>query len=194
MSRTWKALCAVVLAVSAGVALVGCGKSTDGSPTSAPQTAVASTTSGSGAVASSAAAAAWDPCSIPDSAIGGLGLDVSTRDNKLAGTEFDGWKVCHWRSVAKTFDFAILSSDRTLAESRQRTDYQDYTDLTVGSHAALQFRPVGSAHDLECLISVEVPHGLVDFQVVNRYGAAGAGEPCAEVRRLSDALIQYLPS
>ncbi|WP_082875648.1 DUF3558 domain-containing protein [Nocardia pseudobrasiliensis] len=186
MSRSLK----VVFAAAVAVGVAGCGPSTDGPSSSSTQT-VPTTTA---AATTSAAPAVWDPCTIPDSAIGGLGLNVATKDNKIAGTEFDGWKVCHWAAGDKKYDFTMLSSSHTLAEARQRTDYQEYSDTTVGSHPSLQYRPVGSGRDLNCWISAEISSGIVDFKVTNRYGSSGLGDPCAEVHRLADGLAQYLPS
>ncbi|WP_024802120.1 DUF3558 domain-containing protein [Nocardia sp. BMG51109] len=180
-----------VLGVGAGLVLAGCGGSEEGTPTS-------QNSAGSAVPVSSAASAQWDPCSVPDSAISELGLNVATKDNKVAGTEFDGWKACHWQSVAKTYYVTVLSSEHTLAETQQRSDYEGYTPLTVGTHSALEFRPVGATRDIECWVSAEVPNGTVDFKVMNRYGGQSggqtAGDPCDEVQRLSAALAQYLPS
>lgn len=88
-----------------------------------------------------------------------------------------------------------MSSEQTLAESRQRTsEYTGWTEVKIGTHNALQFRPVGSANDLACYISVEVPNGSVDFHLQNRVSAKNPPEPCAEATRLSTALVQYLPA
>ncbi|WP_433681610.1 DUF3558 domain-containing protein [Nocardia sp. CA-119907] len=194
MTGKAKLLPAAAMALGAVLLLAGCnGDSTEGKPTAA--TTSASKTTAAATTSADPEAAIWDPCTIPDSAISALGLNTSTKENKVAGVDATGWKVCSWQSEPKAYTLGVLSSDHTLEESKQRTDYTDYTSTTVGSRRALQYRNVGSSHDLGCWLSVEVPHGIVDFSVLNRYGKTGAsaGEPCAQVRHLSEALAQYLP-
>ncbi|MGM7644453.1 DUF3558 domain-containing protein [Nocardia sp. JW2] len=178
----------VVAAV--GFVVAGCG-SEQGAATPQPsQVSVAASPT-----SVDAEAKVWDPCSLPDSAVGGVGLNVGSKKKDVAGVDFSGWKVCSWSDSAKQYTFSVMSSEHTLTESRQRTDeYTGWTELQVGAHQALEFRPIGSANDVACYVSVEVPNGSVDFKVQNRVSAVGAPEPCGEARRLSTALVDYLPS
>lgn len=194
MTGRAKTLSAAALALGAALLLAGCnGDSTDGKPTAAAMSA--SKTTAAATTSADPEAAIWDPCTIPDSAISALGLNASTKEKTVAGVDFTGWKVCSWQSEPKAYNLGILSSEHTLEETRQRTDYAEFTSLTVGSRPALQFRQPGAMHDLTCWLAVEVPNGMVEFNVINRYGTSGAkaGEPCAETRRLSEALAEYLP-
>lgn len=181
----------VVGVLAVGLAAVGCADSE-------PESGATSTSSVSVAASPSsvdAEAKVWDPCSLPDSAVSGVGLNVGSKKKDVAGVDFTGWKVCSWNDSEKKYTFAVMASEHTLAESRARTsEYTGWTDLTVGSHNALEFRPIGSANDVACYVSVEVPDGSVDFKVQNRVSAVGAAEPCGEARRLSNALVQYLPA
>lgn len=189
-----KVLPAAAIALGAALLLAGCnGDSTEGKPTAA--TTSASKTTAAATTSADPEAAIWNPCTLPDTAIAALGLNTATKDSTVAGADFPGWKVCSWLSEPKTYSFTVMSADHTLAEIRQRSDYVDFTSTTIGSHPAIQYRNTGAVRDLVCYISGELPHGMVTFKVQNRYGSAGAGagEPCAEVRRLSDALVQYLP-
>jgi len=196
MTGRAKTLRAAALALGAALMLAGCNdNSVDGKPT--PSSTKASTgTTAAATTSTDPEAAIWNPCDIPDSAISAMGLNTATKDKTVAGVDFTGWKTCSWLSEGKTYSFGVLSSEHTLEESRQRTDYVDYVSTTVGSRAALQFRKPGATYDMNCWIAVQVPHGIVDFSVLNRYYGANApkaGEPCAEVRRLTEALAQYLP-
>ncbi|WP_062991455.1 DUF3558 domain-containing protein [Nocardia anaemiae] len=186
---------AAALILGAVLALAGCNNdSVDGTPTPSSTKASASTTAAA-TTSKDPEAAIWNPCDIPDSAISALGLNTASKDTTVAGVDPTGWKVCGWLSAPKTYNFGILSSEHTLEETSQRSDYVDYLWTTVASHRALQFRPPGATYELTCWLGVEVPHGMVEFKVMNRYGTSGpqAGEPCAEVRRLTEALAQYLP-
>ncbi|MEU4321300.1 DUF3558 domain-containing protein [Nocardia fluminea] len=175
--------------VVAGLAAVGCGDGEQG--TAAPQTSGVSVAASPTSV--DAEAKVWDPCSLPDSAVSGVGLNVGSRKNEVAGVDFTGWKTCSWQDSAKQYTFSVLSSQHALAESRARTDFTDFTETTVGSHKALQLRTTGSTHDLGCTVAVEVPNGSVLFRLLNRVSASSPPAPCQEVRRLTDSLAQYLP-
>jgi hypothetical protein len=175
-----------------GLMLAGCGSSDHGSVQSTDATADNSTPNV--AATTNVAVAHWDPCTIPDSAIAALGLNTSTKSNKVAGTTFDGWNVCSWSNNPDNYVFTVYSSGHTLDETKQRSDRQDFTSTTLDARPALQYRPTGAEHDDTCYISTTIPHGTADFSVQELYGVAPAGsDPCAEVRRLSSALAQYLP-
>ncbi|WP_433524275.1 DUF3558 domain-containing protein [Nocardia pseudovaccinii] len=181
------------LILGAALVLVGCNDNAGDSAPSPSSTKASAGTTAAATTSKDSEAAIWNPCDLPDSAISALGLNTASKDNTVAGVDPTGWKVCAWQAGAKTYDFTIFSSTHTLEEVQQRSDREGFTPTTVGSHRALQYRVVGDKHQLKCYISAEVPHGMVDFLVVNRYLVQGASEPCAEVRRLSDALVEYLP-
>ncbi|MFD3510304.1 DUF3558 domain-containing protein [Nocardia sp. NPDC058666] len=180
----------VGVVVAVGLAVAGCGggeKGTAAAPTSVVSVAASPTSV-------DPEAKVWDPCSVPDSAVSGVGLNVGSRKNEVAGVDFTGWKTCTWQDSAKQYSFSMLSSEHTLAESRARTDFTDFTETTVGSHTALQLRPTGATYDLSCAVVVEVPNGSVMFSLLNRVSASSPPAPCPEVRSLTDSFAQYLPA
>lgn len=194
MTPELKAFSMIALAAAAGLALAGCGNSNTASPSTSERTTAASnTTSVAAAATTDSTSSQWDPCTIPDSTISGLGLDASTKSDQLSGTTFDGWKICGWKSTDKTYNFTMYTSHHTLEEFKQRTDFGEFTPTTVGNHQALRYRSTGDDHDLGCSIAVQVKGGTVDLDVLNRYGTAGVGDPCTLVRHLADGLAQYLP-
>ncbi|MFX0580094.1 DUF3558 domain-containing protein [Nocardia nepalensis] len=193
MTKTARKPLAAALLLGVALTLVGCNSNSgDSAPTPSSTNASAHTTAAA-TTSKDSEAAIWNPCDIPDSAISALGLNTASKDTTVAGVDPTGWKVCAWQAGAKTYDFTVFSSSHTLEEVQQRSDREGFTPTTVGSHRALQYRVVGDKHQLKCYISAEVPHGMIDFLVVNRYLVQGASEPCGEVRRLSDALVEYLP-
>ncbi len=193
MTQRSKTLGAIALVAAACLALTGCSKSNSGSPTASAQTTPSSNTAAAASTTTDSAEPQWDPCTIPDSAISGLGLDTSSKSNQVAGTTFDGWKVCTWGSTDQTYDFTIYTSSHSLNDWKQRTDYTDFTSITVGGHQALEYHSSGGNRDLECAISAQIIGGTVDFEVLNRYGAPNLGNPCSTVRHITDSLGQYLP-
>ncbi|MGS2806056.1 DUF3558 domain-containing protein [Nocardia sp. MW-W600-9] len=175
------------MAVVVGALVSGCN---DAEPV---QTAPPATTTAATSTSVDPSAGLWDPCTLPDSALSAAGLNTSTKEKDVAGVAFEGWKVCAWQDGKKTYTFTAASGKHTLDEARSRTDYTGYVDTTVGSFKALQSRPVGASNDLACYLSIEVSGGMVDFSVGNRVSAKNPGDPCAEVRRLSEAFVSYLP-
>ncbi|GAD86816.1 DUF3558 domain-containing protein [Nocardia asteroides] len=183
--RAWRA--AVLAVTMVGVA----GGCSDPEPVQ-----TAPTSSGTTVATTSAdpSAGLWDPCTLPDSAISAAGLNTSTKEKDVAGVAFEGWKVCGWQDSGKTYTLTAASTTHTLADARARTDYTSFAETTLGTHRALVSRPIGASHDLACYFSIEVGTGLVEFDVQNRASVKTAGDPCAEVQRLSEAFEPYLPS
>ncbi|WP_278262210.1 DUF3558 domain-containing protein [Nocardia sp. AG03] len=183
--RTWhKAIPALAVVVGA---ISGCDNA-DPSTAAQPSTTAAPTTG------ADPDAALWDPCSLPDAALTAAGINTATREKDIAGVEFEGWKVCGWKDSATRYGFTVASGAHTIEEARARTDYTDFADLTIGPRPALRSRPAGSAYEYSCYITVSVPHGLVDFDVLNRHSANNPPDPCVEVERLARAFVTYLPS
>ncbi len=185
MRTGWKVFPAIAVV---GVLVAGCGGEEPTKTAQPGTTAVTAPTS-----SADPSAGLWDPCTLPDSALSAAGLNPSTKEKDIAGVAFEDWKVCGWQDANKTYTFTAASTNHTLDEARSRTDYTDYVDTTVGSMKALQSRPTGASNDLACYLSIEVPGGMVDFSVGNRVSAKNAGDPCSEVRRLSETFASYLP-
>ncbi|WP_280253071.1 DUF3558 domain-containing protein [Nocardia abscessus] len=192
MTSWGKVLRGAALAVGATLVVVGCDDSTD-SPSATTTTAVAAPSS-SASKSADPDAALWDPCTLPDSAISGTGLNQATKEKDVAGVDFTGWKVCGWQASARWYDLGVLSGAFALDEVRQRQDKESFTPLTVGSHRALQYLDVGDSKRLKCSVAVENAHGTVIFKVTTRYSIGKQGEPCQEAGRHVDDLVRYLPT
>ena len=186
MHRWRKAVPAVAIVVGALVS--GCDEAEP------VQTAPPATTAAAATTSADPSAGLWDPCTLPDSALSAAGLNTATKEKDVAGVAFEGWKVCKWLDTTKkAYSLTVGSTNHTLEEARARTDYTDYVDTTVASHRALQSRPVGTARDA-CYLSVQVPQGMVEFQVRVRVAAKDTVDPCTEAQRLAASLAEHLPS
>ncbi|MFD6221088.1 DUF3558 domain-containing protein [Nocardia asteroides] len=176
------------IAVVVGGVIAGCGNTelVDVQPTGT--TATAPTTA-------DPAAGLWDPCTLPDSAQSAAGLNSSTEQKDVAGVAFEDWKVCSWQDSKKQYTFTMFATRHTLAEVKQRADYGEFVDTTVGTRAAVQYRTTGSTHDYSCSIAAQAPFGFIDFDVLIRHSARDtAPEPCTEVRRLAESLSTSAPA
>ncbi|MCM6773944.1 DUF3558 domain-containing protein [Nocardia sp. CDC159] len=170
------------------VALVaGCGKSGGGGTGTTTSSAAATTTT-------TQAAALWDPCTLPESALRSSGLDPASKQTGLFGDQFPGSKTCAWRSDAKWYDLSVYSINRTLQEVRERPDFEQFTPTTVGSHEAVQFFETTDPGRQRCGLAVGLKQGIVIFQTLTRYSAGKQGDPCVEARRHADDLVKFLPA
>ncbi len=157
-------------------------------------TTVVASPSSSASRSADSEATLWDPCTLPESAISGTGLNQATKERDVAGVDFTGWKVCGWQAAARWYDLGILSGVFALDEVRQRQDKESFTPLKVGPHRALQYLDVGDSKRLKCSVAVENPHGTVIFKVTTRYSIGRQGDPCQEAGRHADDLVRYLPT
>ncbi|WP_084655196.1 DUF3558 domain-containing protein [Nocardia altamirensis] len=171
------------------VVSAGCGDPTEGKPTASGTTAVTTAPSKS----ADADAGLWDPCSLPDSALSASGLDPSTKEKDVAGVDFEGWKVCDWRSTAQWYNLSIFSGTPTLQDVRKRPDYEAFAPLTVGTRQAVQYLSVNDKKRLNCYVAVELLRGTAIFKAQTNYSIGKQGDPCAEARRHTDELAKYLP-
>lgn len=192
MTSWGKVLRGAVLTFAAAFTVAGCDDATD-TPTTTTTTAVASPSS-SASKSGDPEAALWDPCTLPESAISGTGLNQATKERDVAGVDFTGWKVCGWQAAARWYDLGVLSGAFVLDEVRQRQDKESFTSLTVGPHRALQYLDVGDSKRLKCSVAVENARGTVIFKVTTRYSIGKQGEPCQEAGRHADDLVRYLPT
>ncbi|MEU2040981.1 DUF3558 domain-containing protein [Nocardia niwae] len=192
MTSWGKFLRGAALAIGATLVAVGCDDATDKATPTANTTVAAASTSTS--KSGGPDAALWDPCTLPESAISGTGLNQATREKDVAGVDFTGWKVCGWQAASRWYDLGVLSGAFALDEVRQRQDKESFTPLTVGSHRALQYLDVGDSKRLKCSVAVENAHGTVIFKVTTRYSVGKQGEPCQEADRHADDLVRYLPA
>jgi hypothetical protein len=171
-----------VLGLAGAVAIValmaGCGSNTGGS-------AVA-TSSGHDAVASTTAAdSLWDPCTVPDSAIQAIGLDISSKKPN----DGDGYLICGWDS--SDYALSLYSLQKSLDEVKNNHNlYTGSQPVTVGGRAAVQLL-VKSATP-ECDIAVAVPVGVVLFGVQS-WSLTDNTPPCDKAEQMASSLEPHIP-
>ncbi|MBF6285296.1 DUF3558 domain-containing protein [Nocardia cyriacigeorgica] len=192
-----------VLLAAAVLGVAGCSESTEGSPTAVGTVAASpesESTSETGSTAArtsakSGEAGLWDPCALPESAISGTALDTASKESGIAEVDFSdaGWKICTWKADADWYWLTISSGTPTLDEVKARDDFTEFSDTTVGSRRAVQFRKVGAAHDLRCNIAVEVPQGIVMFAAGARASVGAREDMCSVAGRHTADLGEYLP-
>ncbi|WP_236567224.1 DUF3558 family protein [Nocardia sp. CY41] len=211
----------MVVAVGAAVLLAGCdstssnsGPTPSNSQPAVTTTAAAAITSAGGATASAggensntgvesataapapaqqpvtaAPVALWDPCGISEADITEQGFRPDSRE---VLTDDSGDKSCRWQSLTGNSEFTIVSTRQTLQDLLQSGRYVDFDPLPVGDRAAYRYRAAQDTNKIGCYIGIPVPGGLVAFVTRNPKPDAPQ-EPCVAARRLSGALVGYLP-
>ncbi|MGV9678236.1 DUF3558 domain-containing protein [Nocardia sp. NPDC003482] len=174
------------LVVGALVLVGGCQDDSSGQGTPTNGTSSAATTT-------DRAASLWDPCTLPESALTGTGLDPATKESGVLGNQFPGSKTCGWRSDAKWYDLTIYSTDKSLQDIRNRTDFEGLTPTKVGSLDAVQFSWKDDPDRLYCFLAVGLRQGSVTYEAQTRYSVGKQGDPCVEVRHHAENLVKYLP-
>ncbi|MGW5513495.1 DUF3558 domain-containing protein [Nocardia africana] len=177
---------AVVL--TAGV-LAAC--SSENSGTAAP---VASTTPVR-ATASPAQAAAWNPCDIPDSDISAVGLNPATKQQDGPnGVKFPGVDICIWLGEkSKWYGLNVYSDhSHTYDEVVHNTTlYKNPEPVIVDGRPGTRLVSATSEHD--CTIAVDAKNS-VQFQVSAKPSSSQPGDACAEVTRITAALVHNVPN
>lgn len=193
MTSRGNTLRAVTLAVGAVLVLAACGNSSDGAPTATGQNTSATASASTVQTSPAKDAAPWDPCTLPDDAARATGLDPASKKKGAAGVEFDGWKVCNWRALARWYSLSVLAGTPTLNDVQARSDFNEFKALSIGNRPAVQFGRASDPEGLGCSVAVEVPSGSVMFDALGRYSEPRQEDPCVVVIRHATELAKYLP-
>lgn len=174
----------VGLLVGGALALtaVGCGGTTDGTPTSTTTTAAAD------------AADLFDPCAgIPDDALVTSGVDPATEDEGIAGASFPGWNICGWRG--STHSLTVFSTTRSVQEFEQKKGNVDFQDVTVAERPGRQFKVEGASKDLKCDALFPVENGtVVQLHISNSAIVDNPEDPCSILHRVGENIVPLLPA
>lgn len=139
----------------------------------------------------------WDPCSIPQDAIVGTGLDPDYKDVGWGeGIVVDDWDLCTYQGPASesTYFLSVTSSDeRTIGETRDNTSYSGGVDLRIGDRDAYRFYATATEPGRDCNIAVTSASGLVVFGADFKAGIEPTGDPCDVVLGHATDLQWVLP-
>ncbi|WP_162240316.1 DUF3558 family protein [Nocardia arizonensis] len=138
-----------------------------------------------------APAALWDPCGISDADISAQGFRADSK-TALSGSDGVKDKNCRWQSATGKLELTVVSTRMTLYGFQEVGKYVDFSTLTVGGRAAHQFRASQDSNKIGCYVGFEVSGGFVAFVTRNLQPDAPE-EPCAAARRISGALVGYVP-
>jgi len=173
----------VGLLVAGALALtaVGCGGTTDGTPTSTTTTAAVD------------AADLFDPCAgIPDDALAASGVDPATEDEGIAGASFPGWRICGWSG--STHFLSVFATNHTVQEFEKKTGNVEFQNIISGGRPAHQFRVEGASKELRCDALFPIENGtVVQVKISNMASMDNLEDPCSVLSRTSENIVPLLP-
>ena len=180
----------LLIGSAAGLMLVGigCGGPTEGVPVAAPSmTSVMTTGPANGA---------WDPCTIPDSAIEDAGLAVETKTPNLVGKLpiSEDWMTCFWTNPLPTpwYRVGIFSSTESLDYLRERGPFENFEPIE--GFDGLRFRRTIKYDEVNCGVAFGHPGGVIYLNLDGLVMTPALEDPCVEVQRLARSLRTALPS
>lgn len=168
--------------------LAACSSGNSGTATPAASATPAPTTT------TTAQATAWHPCSIPDSDIAGVGLNPSTKQEDGPGkVKFPGWDICSW--LAEKPNWYVLNVYSTRDHSydevvHNTTLYKNPEPVTVEGRPGTRLFSATEDHDCTIALDSKPP---VQFQISAKPSAREPGDACAEVTRITTALVKNIP-
>ncbi|MBF6293488.1 DUF3558 domain-containing protein [Nocardia farcinica] len=101
-----------------------------------------------------------NPCTdIPDEWLIETGLDPSTERDLVNPTEASAWRNCGWNSADQPYRMDLMSSSRTLDETRNSTSVNILGDTTVGARPALLTRVKSDTTNGTCYVTFPAQQG-----------------------------------
>ncbi|WP_245671188.1 DUF3558 domain-containing protein [Nocardia amamiensis] len=160
---------------------VGCGTTTNDSPTTT----------------TSAAKALFNPCTeIPDDALRAARVDPATEETGIGGVHQSGWEICSWKDPRGTsYSITVFSTARTAAEFEKKPGNVEFQDVTVAGREGRQFKVEGASKDLQCDVLFPASQGVVQLRIHNRAAilTGQSEDTCAILYRVGEALVPTFP-
>lgn len=159
------------------LALAGCSKAVDGQPeaSGAPLTKEQ----------------LFDPCTVPESALVGVGADPTSKDDNPFSVQRAEWKGCMW-SAGDHF-ISILATTHTLPEYRTNDHYHDFKDVTISGRVGLQYGLGNRKPADECGIVFDSAQGRIEVIATKKLSSKSTIDPCAVVNDAAPYFVDSLP-
>ncbi|WP_083884240.1 DUF3558 domain-containing protein [Nocardia higoensis] len=167
------------IAATAALALAGCGGGTEGTATPATQSQTMDDL--------------LDPCTdVPDEWLVETGLDPSTERNIVNPSEISSWRVCGWNADGGPYRTDLMSSSKTLEQTRANKTIVILGDTSVGGRPALINRNASDTAGENCYVNFSAAQGM--FSVVVRWlGDTPPQDLCALAVEHATDLERHLP-
>jgi len=101
-----------------------------------------------------------DPCTdIPDAWLIETGLDPSTEQNIVNPDKISSWRICGWEPSTHRYRMDVLSTSRTIEESRANPTLVTLREVTIGDRRGIVNKN-NTAAGTVCYINLPAEQGM----------------------------------
>jgi|SRR5690606_5048899 len=137
----------------------------------------------------------FNPCTdMADEWLIETGLDPATKSTTVDPAEASSWRICRWDAVELPYMVSVMSSSKTLEETRNSSTVIILGDATVGSRPALVTRVKSDATDeLTCYITFPAEQGSFTISLGWRASRPITADRCELATDHATDLEKHLP-
>lgn len=135
----------------------------------------------------------FDPCSIPDEALGELGLDAATEESGIGGVRMVEFDICSWDG--SWFNLSVWSTYLSLEVVKGNRNIFDVRDAAIPGREAASFRQNYDRDDSACMVAMGAGQGslMVRIDAVDGVSRPRPGPLCDFAVEEALTLLPYLP-
>lgn len=142
--------------------------------------------------------ALWDPCTqISDDVLQRVGVDPTTRDNKISGVEYvEGWKLCSWKEkeIREDYSLGVWATTHTIEETKEDENNIDFTDISVSGRPGVQFKRADDTGDRVCYLSFPSNGQSVEISIYKTVSTKDDRGPCEIASAAGEILVPVFPT
>ncbi|PFX01396.1 hypothetical protein CJ469_03511 [Nocardia farcinica] len=136
-----------------------------------------------------------NPCTdLPDEWLRETGLDPASKSVTVDPAGESTWRICRWDAVDLPYMVSVMSSNKTLAETRTNTSVNVLGETTIGARPALLTRVKSDAEDeLTCYVTFPAEQGSFTISLGWRASRPVTADRCELAIKHATDLEQHLP-
>ncbi|MBF6354029.1 DUF3558 domain-containing protein [Nocardia higoensis] len=136
-----------------------------------------------------------NPCTdVPDEWLIETGLDPATEQNSVNPTEVSSWRICGWDAMDLPYMVDLMSSSKTLEETRNSTTVIILGDTTIGARPALITRVKSDSADKRtCYVTFPAEQGSFTISLGWRASRPITADRCELAIKHATDLERHLP-
>nr|WP_169823304.1 DUF3558 family protein [Aldersonia kunmingensis] len=138
--------------------------------------------------------ALWNPCNIPNAAMGQTDLEIDSEEPDVVGMlPLEGARTCGWS--AGTYDFVIYSTTLSPSDVHRNPHFRDFAGGTVGTKPVVKFRDdLVAKNQASCTAAFATYQGEIFMSVVTAPSTKPPKEDaCVTLERTASSLVSALP-
>ncbi|MBU4617192.1 hypothetical protein A6I87_13225 [Prescottella equi] len=133
----------------------------------------------------------FDPCSIPEDVLRGLGMDPASEERDIGGVKQPGFSLCTWSGSNKLI--TVFATGRTLDEVRANERFTDFTPVDLDGRSGFTFREVSDTMNQYCDVVFSSGQDTVMIKSGYYTNQTPAEGPCPLAIRNAQMLAPSIP-